>query len=151
MPTTRSCTSLWTSITYHYLYRAISYRAVHETDVNAFTQGQGVMPDGTSRLSTMDGKVINHFMGCSTFAEYAVIAEISAAKIHPGADLNKVKSKGFVSQLNDFLYLSRTDVLTRLWRLHWLGRRVQHAQDGTRQDRGCFRPRRPWSVCHSGI
>ena len=26
-------------------------------------------------------------MGCSTFAEYAVIAEISAAKIHPGADL----------------------------------------------------------------
>ena len=30
------------------------------------------------------------FMGCSTFAEYAVIAEISAAKIHPGADLNQV-------------------------------------------------------------
>ena len=41
------------------------------------------------RLSK-DGKPIFHFMGCSTFAEYAVIAEISAAKIHPGADLNKV-------------------------------------------------------------
>jgi len=53
------------------------------------TQGQGLMPDGTSRLSK-DGKQIFHFMGCSTFAEYAVIAEISAAKIHPGADLNKV-------------------------------------------------------------
>ena len=53
------------------------------------TQGQGVMPDGTSRLSK-DGKPIYHFMGCSTFAEYAVIAEISAAKIHPGADLNKM-------------------------------------------------------------
>ena len=43
------------------------------------------MPDGTSRLSK-DGKPIYHFMGCSTFAEYAVITEISAAKIHPGAD-----------------------------------------------------------------
>jgi len=53
------------------------------------TQGQGYMPDGTSRLSK-DGKPIFHFMGCSTFAEYAVIAEISAAKINPGADLNKM-------------------------------------------------------------
>merc|ERR1711936_816357 len=50
------------------------------------TQGQGYMPDGTSRMSK-DGKELFHFMGCSTFAEYAVIAEISAAKIHPGADL----------------------------------------------------------------
>jgi len=53
------------------------------------TQGQGFMPDGTSRISK-DGKPIFHFMGCSTFAEYAVIAEISAAKINPGADLNKM-------------------------------------------------------------
>merc|ERR1712241_904509 len=53
------------------------------------TQGQGYMPDGTSRMSK-DGKDIFHFMGCSTFAEYAVIAEISAAKVHPGADLTKM-------------------------------------------------------------
>lgn len=53
------------------------------------TQGKGVMPDGTSRLSK-NGTEIFHFMGCSTFAEYAVIAEISAAKIHPGADLYKM-------------------------------------------------------------
>ena len=53
------------------------------------TQGKGFMPDGTSRMSK-DGKPIFHFMGCSTFAEYAVIAEISAAKIHPGADLTKM-------------------------------------------------------------
>jgi len=51
------------------------------------TQGQGLMPDGTTRLSK-DGKPIFHFMGCSTFAEYSVISEISAAKIHPGADLD---------------------------------------------------------------
>lgn len=47
------------------------------------------MPDGTSRFSK-DGKVISHFMGCSTFSEYTVIAEISAAKINPNADLGKV-------------------------------------------------------------
>lgn len=46
------------------------------------------MPDGTSRFSK-DGKQIYHFMGCSTFSEYTVIAEISAAKINPNADLSK--------------------------------------------------------------
>jgi len=55
--------------------------------IRAF-QGKGVMPDGTSRFSK-DGKSIFHFMGCSTFSEYTVIAEISAAKINPTADLNK--------------------------------------------------------------
>jgi Zn-dependent alcohol dehydrogenase len=47
------------------------------------------MPDGTSRFSK-DGKPIFHFMGCSTFSEYSVISEISAAKINPQADLNKM-------------------------------------------------------------
>jgi S-(hydroxymethyl)glutathione dehydrogenase/alcohol dehydrogenase len=32
------------------------------------------MPDGTSRFTTYDGKPIYHFMGCSTFSEYTVIA-----------------------------------------------------------------------------
>ena len=50
------------------------------------TQGQGVMPDGTSRFSTMDGTVIYHFMGCSTFSEYTVLAAISLAKINKLAD-----------------------------------------------------------------
>mmetsp|Transcript_17835 Transcript_17835/g.30255 ORF Transcript_17835/g.30255 Transcript_17835/m.30255 type:complete len:274 (+) Transcript_17835:436-1257(+) len=47
------------------------------------------MPDGTSRFSK-DGKPIYHFMGCSTFSEYTVIAEISAAKVNPECDLQKV-------------------------------------------------------------
>lgn len=46
------------------------------------TQGKGLMPDGTSRFSK-DGKPIYHFMGCSTFCEYTVIAAISAAKVNP--------------------------------------------------------------------
>lgn len=48
------------------------------------TQGQGVMPDGTKRFKC-NGKELFHFMGCSTFSEYTVIAEISAAKINPNA------------------------------------------------------------------
>ena len=47
------------------------------------------MPDGTTRFSK-DGKPIFHFMGCSTFSQYSVIAAISAAKINPWADLKKM-------------------------------------------------------------
>eukprot|EP00730_Choanoeca_flexa_P005382 TRINITY_DN11932_c0_g4_i3.p1 TRINITY_DN11932_c0_g4~~TRINITY_DN11932_c0_g4_i3.p1 ORF type:complete len:298 (+),score=55.32 TRINITY_DN11932_c0_g4_i3:232-1125(+) len=53
------------------------------------TQGQGVMPDGTSRFS-IDGKTIYHFMGTSTFCEYTVVAEISCAKIADDAPLEQV-------------------------------------------------------------
>lgn len=53
------------------------------------TQGKGLMPDGTSRLSK-DGKPIFHYMGTSTFAEYSVIPEISLAKINHKAPLEKV-------------------------------------------------------------
>lgn len=52
------------------------------------TQGQGVMPDGTSRF-TCQGKQIFHFMGCSTFSEYTVVAEISVAKISAEAAFDK--------------------------------------------------------------
>lgn len=54
------------------------------------TQGQGVMPDGTSRFKDSNGQPIWHFMGCSTMAEYTVLAEISCAKITPTAPLDKV-------------------------------------------------------------
>eukprot|EP00121_Abeoforma_whisleri_P012266 Awhi_evm2s11314 len=54
------------------------------------TQGQGVMPDGTSRFKLADGKSIYHFMGCSTMSEYTVLAEISCAKIAKEAPLEKV-------------------------------------------------------------
>ena len=49
------------------------------------TQGKGVMPDGTSRFS-YQGKPIFHYMGCSTFSEYTVVAEVSLAKINPDAN-----------------------------------------------------------------
>ena len=53
------------------------------------TQGKGLMPDGSSRFS-YQGKPIYHYMGCSTFSEYTVINEISAAKINPAAPHEKV-------------------------------------------------------------
>jgi len=53
------------------------------------TQGQGVMPDGTSRF-TCKGQKLFHYMGCSTFSEYTVVAEVSVAKIRSDAPLDKV-------------------------------------------------------------
>ena len=53
------------------------------------TQGKGLMPDGTSRFSK-DGKLIHHYMGCSTFAEYTVVPEIALAKVNPKAPLEKI-------------------------------------------------------------
>ena len=53
------------------------------------TQGQGLMPDGTTRFYK-DGKPIYHYMGTSTFSEYTVLPEISLAKINPKADLKEV-------------------------------------------------------------
>jgi S-(hydroxymethyl)glutathione dehydrogenase/alcohol dehydrogenase len=53
------------------------------------TQGQGLMPDGTSRFSK-GGKQIFHYMGTSTFSEYTVLPEISVAKISNKAPLEKV-------------------------------------------------------------
>ncbi|MEJ2534937.1 MAG: S-(hydroxymethyl)glutathione dehydrogenase/class III alcohol dehydrogenase [Gammaproteobacteria bacterium] len=53
------------------------------------TQGQGLMPDGTSRFS-LNGQSLYHYMGTSTFSEYTVLPEISLAKINPAAPLDKV-------------------------------------------------------------
>jgi S-(hydroxymethyl)glutathione dehydrogenase/alcohol dehydrogenase len=53
------------------------------------TQGQGLMPDGTSRFS-FEGKPIHHYMGCSTFANFTVLPEIAVAKIDASAAFDKV-------------------------------------------------------------
>ncbi len=53
------------------------------------TQGQGLMPDGSSRFS-LNGETLYHYMGTSTFSEYSVMPEISVAKINQQAPLDKV-------------------------------------------------------------
>jgi S-(hydroxymethyl)glutathione dehydrogenase/alcohol dehydrogenase len=53
------------------------------------TQGQGVMPDGTSRFS-LGGQKIHHYMGTSTFSNFTVLPEIAVAKIREDAPFDKV-------------------------------------------------------------
>jgi S-(hydroxymethyl)glutathione dehydrogenase / alcohol dehydrogenase len=53
------------------------------------TQGQGLMPDGTSRFS-INGRKIHHYMGCSTFANFTVMPAIALAKIRADAPFEKV-------------------------------------------------------------
>jgi len=53
------------------------------------TQGQGLMPDGTSRFS-LDGKPIHHYMGCSTFSNFTVLPEIAVAKVNPDAPFDTI-------------------------------------------------------------
>ena len=53
------------------------------------TQGQGVMPDGSSRFS-LDGKPLLHYMGCSTFSNFTVLPEISVAKVREDAPFDKI-------------------------------------------------------------
>ena len=53
------------------------------------TQGQGLMPDGTSRFS-LNGEMIFHYMGCSTFSNFTVLPEIAVAKIRKDAPFDKV-------------------------------------------------------------
>jgi S-(hydroxymethyl)glutathione dehydrogenase/alcohol dehydrogenase len=52
------------------------------------TQGQGLMPDGTSRFS-YKGQSIFHYMGCSTFSNFTVLPEIAVAKIREDAPFDK--------------------------------------------------------------
>ncbi|WP_421860357.1 S-(hydroxymethyl)glutathione dehydrogenase/class III alcohol dehydrogenase [Oceanicaulis sp.] len=53
------------------------------------TQGQGLMPDGSSRFS-LNGETIHHYMGCSTFSNFTVMPEIALAKIREDAPFDKV-------------------------------------------------------------
>ncbi|MFO1207710.1 MAG: S-(hydroxymethyl)glutathione dehydrogenase/class III alcohol dehydrogenase [Amaricoccus sp.] len=53
------------------------------------TQGQGLMPDGTSRFS-LDGKPIHHYMGCSTFSNFTVLPEIAVAKVREDAPFDTI-------------------------------------------------------------
>ncbi len=61
------------------------------------TQGQGVMPDGTSRFTCegvraapRGGDVVFHYMGCSTFSNFTVLPEIAVAKVREDAPFDKI-------------------------------------------------------------
>ncbi len=102
------------------------------------TQGKGLMPDGTTRFS-YNGQPLYHYMGCSTFSEYTVVAEVSLAKINPEANhehvcllgcgvttgIGAVHNTAKVSQV----ILLPCLVLARLvWQ--WFRARVRRKRDG---------------------
>ena len=53
------------------------------------TQGQGIMPDGTSRFSIGNDKIF-HYMGTSTFSNHTVVPEIALAKVREDAPFDKI-------------------------------------------------------------
>lgn len=78
------------------------------------TQGQGVMPDGTSRFS-YKGKPILHYMGCSTFSNFTVLPEISLAKIRKDApfDMACYIGCGVTTGVGAVIYTAKVEPNTR--------------------------------------
>jgi S-(hydroxymethyl)glutathione dehydrogenase / alcohol dehydrogenase len=66
----------------------LSQRSNLCTSIRA-TQGQGLMPDKTSRFSA-GGKEVFHYMGCSTFSNFTVLPEIAVAKVREDAPFDKI-------------------------------------------------------------
>lgn len=67
----------------------LSQRSNLCTSIRA-TQGQGLMPDGTSRFVCDTGGDIFHYMGCSTFSNFTVLPEIAVAKVRKDAPFDKI-------------------------------------------------------------
>jgi len=87
------------------------------------TQGQGLLPDGSTRFSMLDGTPIHHYMGCSTFANHTVVPEIALAKVRKDAPFDKICYIG-------------------LWGHHRHWRGDQHRQGRDWQPCHCVWPRR---------
>lgn len=78
----------YTAITFHHALMKINHFFSLVASCR-ITQGQGLLPDKTSRF-TCKGKQVFHFMGTSTFSEYTVVADISLAKVNEKAPMDKV-------------------------------------------------------------
>ncbi|MGJ8668100.1 MAG: S-(hydroxymethyl)glutathione dehydrogenase/class III alcohol dehydrogenase [Oceanococcus sp.] len=78
------------------------------------TQGQGYMPDGSSRFS-IDGTPIRHYMGCSTFANYTVLPEIALAKVRKDAPFDKICyiGCGVTTGIGAVLFTAKVEAGTR--------------------------------------
>ncbi len=100
------------------------------------TQGQGVMPDGTSRFS-LEGKKLHHYMGTSTFSNFTVLPEIAVAKIREDAPFDKGRSV-------------RQGLLHRLRRHHRHRRCPQYRQGGAWCEVRRVWARRHRPQCHPG-
>ena len=78
------------------------------------TQGQGLMPDGTSRFSYKGEKIL-HYMGCSTFSNFTILPEISLAKIRKDApfDMACYVGCGVTTGVGAVIYTAKVEQNTR--------------------------------------
>lgn len=78
------------------------------------TQGQGVMPDGTSRFSYKGQKIL-HYMGCSTFSNFTVLPEVSLAKVRKDAPFDKICyiGCGVTTGVGAVIYTAKAEANTR--------------------------------------
>lgn len=78
------------------------------------TQGQGLMPNGTSRFSYKGQKIL-HYMGCSTFSNFTVLPEVSLAKIRKDApfDMACYIGCGVTTGVGAVLYSAKVEADTR--------------------------------------
>ncbi len=78
------------------------------------TQGQGVMPDGTSRFS-LGGEKLLHYMGTSTFSNFTVLPEIAVAKIREDAPFDKVCyiGCGVTTGIGAVIYTAKVEIGSR--------------------------------------
>lgn len=78
------------------------------------TQGQGLMPNGTSRFSYKGQKIL-HYMGCSTFSNYTVLPEVSLAKIRKDApfDMACYIGCGVTTGVGAVIYTAKVEPSTR--------------------------------------
>ena len=79
------------------------------------TQGQGVMPDGTSRFSMLDGTPILHYMGCSTFSNHTVLPEVSLAKVRKDAPFDKICyiGCGVTTGIGAVIFTAKVEIVSR--------------------------------------
>jgi len=79
------------------------------------TQGQGLMPDGTSRFSMLDGTPILHYMGCSTFSNHTVLPEVSLAKVRKDAPFDKICyiGCGVTTGIGAVIYTAKVEIGSR--------------------------------------
>ncbi len=78
------------------------------------TQGQGLMPNGTSRFSYKCQKIL-HYMGCSTFSNFTVLPEVSLAKIRKDAPFDKACyiGCGVTTGVGAVIYTAKVEPNTR--------------------------------------
>ena len=94
------------------------------------TQGQGLMPDGSSRFS-LGGEKLYHYMGTSTFSNFTVLPEIAVAKIRKDAPFDSLPELRLIRIAWRRLERGRHSLELSRFRIELDSKKVAVAQVGT--------------------